>query len=177
MLRTAQSPPPRFDAGLSTDTGGFATGDLGVSPDRTLTGWLPQACRPITSCHQEPSPSNRGVRPTGRTPGPLRRDPGHSPAIPSRPLRFPHLPLEVTTVRARLRGDLRRVHQAARRLAVGARRRRSAAAPTVRRSRKRDSATLSGSRRSQLTVVQVDGHGVRYSCAMESSIAVGRHLG
>ena len=40
MLRTGQLPPPRFDAGLSTDAGGFTTGDLGVSPDRTLTGWL-----------------------------------------------------------------------------------------------------------------------------------------
>jgi hypothetical protein len=40
MLRTGQLPPPRSDAGLSTDTGGFATGDLGVSPDWTLTGWL-----------------------------------------------------------------------------------------------------------------------------------------
>ena len=30
--------PPRFDADLSTDTGGFTTGDLGVSPDRTCTG-------------------------------------------------------------------------------------------------------------------------------------------
>jgi hypothetical protein len=33
--------PPRFDAGISTDAGGFATGDLGVSPDRTFTGRLP----------------------------------------------------------------------------------------------------------------------------------------
>ena len=32
---------PRFDADLSTDVGGFTTGDLGVSPDRTCTGWLP----------------------------------------------------------------------------------------------------------------------------------------
>ena len=32
--------PPRFDAGLSTDAGGSTTGDLGVSPDRTFTGWL-----------------------------------------------------------------------------------------------------------------------------------------
>jgi hypothetical protein len=31
--------PPRFDAGISADAGGFATGDLGVSPDRTCTGW------------------------------------------------------------------------------------------------------------------------------------------
>ena len=26
--------------GLSTDAGGFTTGDPGVSPDRTHTGWL-----------------------------------------------------------------------------------------------------------------------------------------
>jgi hypothetical protein len=32
--------PPRFDAGLSADAGGFTTGDLGVSPDRTCTSWL-----------------------------------------------------------------------------------------------------------------------------------------
>ena len=44
MLRTAQLPPPRFAAGISANTGGFATGDLGVSPDRALTGRLPQAC-------------------------------------------------------------------------------------------------------------------------------------
>jgi hypothetical protein len=30
---------PRFDAGISTDAGDFATGDLGVSPGRTRTGW------------------------------------------------------------------------------------------------------------------------------------------
>lgn len=33
-----QVAPPRFDAGLSTGPGGFTTGDLGVSPDRTCTG-------------------------------------------------------------------------------------------------------------------------------------------
>ena len=38
MLRTAQLPPPRFAAGISANTGGFATRDLGVSPDRTHTG-------------------------------------------------------------------------------------------------------------------------------------------
>jgi hypothetical protein len=32
--------PPRFDANLSIDAGGFTTGDLGISPDRTCTGWL-----------------------------------------------------------------------------------------------------------------------------------------
>ena len=32
--------PPRFATGISTDLGGFTTGDLGVSPDRTRTGWL-----------------------------------------------------------------------------------------------------------------------------------------
>ena len=36
--------PPRFDPGLSTGPGSFATGDPGVSPDRTLTGWLSRAC-------------------------------------------------------------------------------------------------------------------------------------
>src|SRR6266498_3527550 len=30
-----------FDAGLSPDAGSAATGDPGVSPDRTPTGWLP----------------------------------------------------------------------------------------------------------------------------------------
>jgi hypothetical protein len=33
--------PPRFAPGLSTAHGGFATGDPGVSPGRTRTGWLP----------------------------------------------------------------------------------------------------------------------------------------
>jgi hypothetical protein len=32
---------PRFDLGLSPDAGSAATGDPGVSPDRTHTGWLP----------------------------------------------------------------------------------------------------------------------------------------
>ena len=46
MLRTGQLLAPRasslrFDAGLSTDAGSLATGDPGVSPDRTHTGWLP----------------------------------------------------------------------------------------------------------------------------------------
>jgi hypothetical protein len=31
----------RFDPGLSLDAGSAATGDPGVSPDRTRTGWLP----------------------------------------------------------------------------------------------------------------------------------------
>jgi hypothetical protein len=31
----------RFDPGISPDAGGRATGDPGVSPDRTHTGWLP----------------------------------------------------------------------------------------------------------------------------------------
>jgi hypothetical protein len=41
-LHAADRPvaPPRSDAGISTDAGGFATGDLGVSPDRTHTGRL-----------------------------------------------------------------------------------------------------------------------------------------
>ena len=33
--------PPRFAPHLSMTHGGFATGDPGVSPDRTPTGWLP----------------------------------------------------------------------------------------------------------------------------------------
>ena len=41
--------PLRFDHGLSTEPGSFATGDPGVSPDRTCTGWLSQACRSVTS--------------------------------------------------------------------------------------------------------------------------------
>jgi len=41
--------PLRFDPGLSTETGSFATGDPGVSPGRTCTGWLSQACRSVTS--------------------------------------------------------------------------------------------------------------------------------
>ena len=42
-LRAADWPvgSPRFEPGLSTEHGGFPTGDPGVSPDRTLTGWLP----------------------------------------------------------------------------------------------------------------------------------------
>jgi hypothetical protein len=45
-LHAADRPvaPPRFDPGLSTGPGSFATGDPGVSPDRTLTGWLSRAC-------------------------------------------------------------------------------------------------------------------------------------
>ena len=41
VLRTGQLIPPRFAPGLSTTHGGFTTGDPGVSPDRTFTGWLP----------------------------------------------------------------------------------------------------------------------------------------
>lgn len=42
-LRAADWPvvSPRFEPGLSTEPGGFPTGDPGVSPGRTLTGWLP----------------------------------------------------------------------------------------------------------------------------------------
>jgi len=56
--------PSSIDAGLSTDTGDFATGDPGVSPDRTLTGWLAQACRPVTSW---PLLRSHGARTAGRT--------------------------------------------------------------------------------------------------------------
>jgi hypothetical protein len=31
--------PPRFDPGISPEAGDLATGDPGVSPDRTSTGW------------------------------------------------------------------------------------------------------------------------------------------
>ncbi len=31
----------RFDTGISPDAGSRATGNPGVSPDRTSTGWLP----------------------------------------------------------------------------------------------------------------------------------------
>ncbi len=41
--------PPRFAPGLSTAHGGIATGDPGVSPDRTHTGWPPRAYCSATS--------------------------------------------------------------------------------------------------------------------------------
>ena len=44
MLRTGQLLHPASHPGLSTDAGGFTTGDPGVSPDRTHTGWLTRAC-------------------------------------------------------------------------------------------------------------------------------------
>src|SRR5436190_19405104 len=37
----------RLDPGLSPDAGSAATGDPGVSPDRTHHGWLPCACRSV----------------------------------------------------------------------------------------------------------------------------------
>ena len=40
-LQTARSLPPRFAPGLSTTHGGLATGDPGISPDRTHTGRPP----------------------------------------------------------------------------------------------------------------------------------------
>jgi hypothetical protein len=40
---------PRFGAGISTNTGGCTTEDLGVSPDRTHTGKLSRPCRSATS--------------------------------------------------------------------------------------------------------------------------------
>ena len=57
--------PPRFAPHLSMTHGGLATGDLGVSPDRTRTGWLPSACRSVTS--QQP-PCRHGAQAAGRTP-------------------------------------------------------------------------------------------------------------
>jgi hypothetical protein len=44
-LQTARLLPPRFAPGLSTTHGGIATGDPGVSPDRTHTGRPPRTCR------------------------------------------------------------------------------------------------------------------------------------
>ena len=44
-LQTARSLPPRFAPGLSTAHGGIATGDPGVSPDRTHTGRPSRTCR------------------------------------------------------------------------------------------------------------------------------------
>src|SRR5208283_4102089 len=65
---------PRSAPGLSTTHGGFATGDLGVSPDRTRTGWLPSACRLVTSSQHQP-PCRHGAQSSGRTPYPPgRRD-------------------------------------------------------------------------------------------------------
>jgi hypothetical protein len=58
---------PRFAPGLSTTHGGFTTGDLGVSPDRTHTGWLPSACRLVTSSQHQP-PCCHGAQSPGRTP-------------------------------------------------------------------------------------------------------------
>ena len=36
--------PPRFEPDLSTEPGGLTTGNPGLSPNRTLTGWLPRTC-------------------------------------------------------------------------------------------------------------------------------------
>jgi hypothetical protein len=41
--------PPRFAPRLSATHGGFPTGDPGISPDRTHTGWLPLTYRSVTS--------------------------------------------------------------------------------------------------------------------------------
>jgi|SRR5579859_2178363 len=38
----------RFDTAISAGAGSRATGDPGISPDRTLTGWLTTACRSVT---------------------------------------------------------------------------------------------------------------------------------
>ena len=75
---------PRSAPGLSTTHGGFTTGDLGVSPDRTLTGWLPSACRLVTSSQHEP-PCCHGAQPSGRTPSTPDMSPAKSsPLIVSR---------------------------------------------------------------------------------------------
>src|SRR6266540_7527380 len=59
--------PPRFAPHLSMTHGGITTGDLGVSPNRTHTGWLSSACRSVTS--QQP-PCCHGAQAAGRTPQP-----------------------------------------------------------------------------------------------------------
>jgi hypothetical protein len=73
MLRTGHSHPPGSAPHLSMTHAGFATGDLGVSPDRTHTGWLTSACRSVTSqqppcCHRAPelldAPPERRLRDT-----------------------------------------------------------------------------------------------------------------
>jgi hypothetical protein len=54
--------PPRFAPGLSTAHGGIATGDPGVSPDRTHTGRPPRTCRSYviwSSIPQAPEQSRR----------------------------------------------------------------------------------------------------------------------
>ena len=56
--------PPRFAPHLSMTHGDLATGDLGVSPDRTRTSRLPSACRSVTS--QQP-PRRHGAQAAGRT--------------------------------------------------------------------------------------------------------------
>src|SRR5918994_4257912 len=48
-LQTARSHRPRFAPDLSATHGGLATGDPGISPDRTFTGGPPRACRLVTS--------------------------------------------------------------------------------------------------------------------------------
>ena len=60
-LQTARSLPPRFAPGLSTTHGGIATGDPGVSPDRTHTARPPRTCRshvmsPSVSSRRQNSP-------------------------------------------------------------------------------------------------------------------------
>ena len=59
---------PRFAPSISATHGGFANGDLGVSPGRTHTGWLPSACRLVTSSQRQP-PRCHGAQSSGRTPG------------------------------------------------------------------------------------------------------------
>ena len=47
--------PTRFAPGLSTTHGGIATGDPGVSPDRTHTGRPPRTCRSYVTWFSFPS--------------------------------------------------------------------------------------------------------------------------
>jgi hypothetical protein len=71
---------PRFAPGLSTTHVGFATGDLGVSPDRTHTGWLLSACRLVTSSQHQP-PCCHGAQSPGRTPRSPARGPPEGPVL------------------------------------------------------------------------------------------------
>src|SRR5208283_3443317 len=83
---------PRSAPGLSTTHGGFTTGDLGISPDRTHAGWLPSACRLVTSSQRQP-PCCHGAQSAGRTPHRAGRGrletPASGPSVippPSRPV-------------------------------------------------------------------------------------------
>ena len=96
--------PPRFAPHLSMTHGGLTTGDLGVSPNRTHTGWLPSASRSVTS--RQP-PCRHGAQTAGRTPGTRvrpRRGPRASGKRRSRLIPSPSPP----SIRQRCPGTLSR---------------------------------------------------------------------